>query len=105
MMGETQSTTDRLMQKDAATKQVEEARKAELEELKRCANRLFSSPDGKFWAKRAINWLGVNKRDRGIFASSVMLAAKEANNQFFLAFFKELLEPEVLMNIERGETK
>lgn len=98
-----QSTVEKLMRIDAATDKAEQERKQELEELRRCANRLFSSPDGKFWAKRAINWLGVNKRERVIFSNPVLLAVKEANHQFFLAFFKELLDPEVLFNIEKGD--
>jgi hypothetical protein len=98
-----QSTAEKMMQIDEVKKKVEEARTEELNELRKCANRIFASKDGKFWAKRAINWLGVNKRDRGVFSNPVLLAAQEANRHFFLAFFKELLDPEVLLNIERGE--
>jgi len=97
------STADKLLAVRAEKTAAEKAEEAELEELRRCANRLFSTRDGKFWARKAIKALGVYRRDSSVLGYPALLVAEKANYHFFLKFFKELLEPEVLLNIERGE--
>jgi len=103
MMAEGQSTAERLLEAERLRQEQEKKDKEEFEELKVCANRLFSSPDGQRWAKKAFGGLAVNRRDNTIFNQPLLLAADKALYYFYLKYFKELLKPEVLSNIERGE--
>lgn len=102
-MEKVKNTADKLLDIETKKRELEKKFKEEFEDLKKCANRLFSTKDGKYWAKRAFIGLDVNKRDPVVYGSTALMAAEKARRDFYLQFFKELLEPEVLLIIERGQ--
>lgn len=102
-MERSKSTADKLLEIQEKQAAMKKQFQEEIETLKKCANKIFSTKEGKFWAKRAFIVLDVNRREQAVFNNLALMAAEKARRDFYLQFFKELLDPEVLTDIERGQ--
>jgi hypothetical protein len=93
-----QSTVTRLLNEAADRKRQEEITKEELEELKKCVNRIFASRDGQFFGKCLVRFCGVFKVDTE--TNSVKLVEDNGKKKVYLQFIRPLLDKTLRMEIE-----
>lgn len=92
-----QSTAERLAKEhDENNARIRQER----EDMCRCANAIFSTPAGRTWARKAFKVLGVRKEDPSVFNNPLILAADKALYMFYLKMFKDLVSPEIMLEIE-----
>lgn len=101
------STVDKLQ--DAAKLKAElDAKRAEqVKMLKACANRLFSTDDGKFFARAIYQTSGIFEAPDFAHNPQALegqqLAFQKGMETLYILFFRKILDKDVLSAIERGE--
>jgi len=101
------STVDKLQ--DAAKLKAElDAKRAEqVKMLKDCANRLFSTDDGKFFARAIYQTSGIFEAPDFAHNPQALegqqLAFQKGMETLYILFFRKILDKDVLSAIERGE--
>lgn len=93
------STAERLLAQAEAEKKHDSLTKEQIEELKGVINRIFSSPDGKFFWKYLKRALKVNVIDTKI--DPLSLAGEKAMKNVYLSIVA-LMEADVKQNLEGG---
>ena len=94
------STAEKLLEQAMEKKQQELLSKEEMLEFKKCASRLLSSRDGKFFWRKMMKIMRVNEVN-GNFNPIHMASEKTLRNLHLTVM--GLLDPEVAGSIERGE--
>lgn len=95
------STADKLMEAAKLREEQFAKFKEEVEQLKSCANRIFSSEDGKFFAKKICQLSGIFDVEKSL--DPQRLAFSAGCKTMYLLLFRKILDKDVLSEIERGE--
>ncbi len=73
------------------------------EEWKKVLNRIFSTPDGEFFAKYLLRYLGEFKVDNSL--NQIKLIEDNTKRKFYLELIRPYLDVEILTTIENQQGK
>ncbi len=102
-----ENTVDKI--KEAARLKAEQdaKRAAQVKQLKECANRIFSTEDGKFFARAIYQTSGIFEAPDFAHNAQALdgqqLAFQKGMETLYILFFRKILDKDVLSAIERGE--
>ena len=104
---EQKSTAEKLAEA-AKLKAEQDAKRAEqVKQLKECANRLFSTEDGKFFARALYQTSGIFEAPDFAHNPQALdgqtLAFQKGMETLYILFFRKILDKDILSAIERGE--
>lgn len=99
------STVDKMMEVERRRKEQQAKQKEQVEQLKACANRIFSTEDGKFFARAILQTSGIFRppdfsNPKALDGQN--LAFYKGMEAIYILFFREILDKDILSAIERG---
>jgi hypothetical protein len=103
-----QKSTAQKLEEAAKLKAEQEAKRAEqVKMLKDCANRIFSTDDGKFFARAIYQTSGIFEAPDFAHNPQALdgqqLAFQKGMETLYILFFRKILDKDVLSAIERVE--
>ena len=104
---EQKSTAEKLEEAAKLKAKQAEERAEQVKILKACANRLFSTDDGKFFARAIYQTSGIFEAPDFAHNPQALdgqqLAFQKGMETLYILFFRKILDKDVLSAIERGE--
>lgn len=102
-----ENTVDKIKEAAKAKEAQEAKRAAQVKQLKECANRIFSTEDGKFFARAIYQTSGIFEAPDFAHNAQALdgqqLAFQKGMETLYILFFRKILDKDVLSAIERGE--